>query len=67
MAIREAEFVISMVRDDSASKQVWLADSGALAGMEKSAIAIKSSTLTVSSIAELAQKFNERQIALISN
>lgn len=65
MAVREAEFVISMVRDDSASKQVWLADSGALAGMSNKAIAIESSTLTVAWIKELAQRFKEKQIAFL--
>ena len=30
-AANNAEFVISMVRDDEASKQVWLSDDGAIA------------------------------------
>jgi 3-hydroxyisobutyrate dehydrogenase len=43
-----AEFVIAMVRDDDASRQVWLdAKGGALAGMRKGAVAIESSTVTL--------------------
>ena len=42
-----ADIVLSMVRDDSAARSVWLdPDSGALAGMAKNAIAIESSTVT---------------------
>jgi 3-hydroxyisobutyrate dehydrogenase len=42
-----ADFVIAMVRDDDASRDVWLdADTGALAGMSVGAIAIESSTPT---------------------
>ena len=64
-AAREAEFVISMVRDDQASKQVWLSDTGALAGMENSAIAIESSTLTVGWTKELGQHFQQPGIAFL--
>ena len=45
-AVKEAEFAISMVRDDEASKELWLSAAGALAGMDKDAIAIESSTLS---------------------
>ena len=71
-AVKDAEFVISMVRDDAASKDVWLSDTGALAGMNKkampsasSAIAIESSTLTVAWIKELDKHFNQQEIAFI--
>lgn len=54
-AVKEATFVISIVRDDEASRDVWLdAESGALAAMPKDAIAIESSTLTVGWAQELA-------------
>jgi 3-hydroxyisobutyrate dehydrogenase-like beta-hydroxyacid dehydrogenase len=47
-AVKGAEYVISMVRDDEASRHVWLGeDTGALAGMSQEALAIESSTLTV--------------------
>lgn len=46
-AAKGKEFVLTMVRDDDASRQVWLdANNGALKGMEPEAIAIESSTLT---------------------
>lgn len=59
-AVAESDFVISMVRDDDASRQVWLDEStGALAGMPKESVAIESSTLTVMWIKELAEKMSE--------
>lgn len=46
-AARGADVVISVVRDDEASKAVWLdAKTGALRGMKEGAIAVESSTLT---------------------
>jgi 3-hydroxyisobutyrate dehydrogenase len=44
---RGAEMVIAMLADDEASRAVWLGESGALAAMERGAVAIDSSTLTV--------------------
>ena len=42
-----AEFVIAMLRDNDASRHVWLdREIGALSGMPAGAIAIESSTLT---------------------
>lgn len=58
-AAREADFVISMVRGDEASRAVWLADgSGALAGMQAGAVAIESSTLSVDWVRDLALATN---------
>ena len=46
-AVSGAEFVIAILRDDEASRRVWLdAKDGALAGMRKGAVAIESSTVT---------------------
>jgi 3-hydroxyisobutyrate dehydrogenase len=46
-AARGAEIVISVVRDDDASKAVWLSDdTGAIHGLGKGAVAVESSTLT---------------------
>ncbi|ARU59470.1 3-hydroxyisobutyrate dehydrogenase [Oleiphilus messinensis] len=54
-AARHAEVVISMVRDDEASREVWLNEqTGALKTLPKGAIAIESSTLTPAWIEELA-------------
>lgn len=53
-AAQGADFVIAMLRDDEASRQVWLApNTGALAAMHEGAIAIESSTLSRNWIAEL--------------
>ena len=64
-AVRDAEFAISMVRDDEASKQVWLGNAGALSGMSQDAIAIESSTLSVAWTKELEQQFARRGIAFL--
>ena len=55
-AAKEADFVIAMVRDDVASRQVWLdPETGALGGLRQGAIAIESSTLSQAWIFELGQ------------
>ena len=51
-AASQADFVIAMVRDDEASRSVWL-DAGVLAAMQPNAVAIESSTLSVDWIREL--------------
>ena len=49
------EFIVTMVTNDVASRQVWLdAADGALLGMRSGAIAIDSSTLTPAWVRELA-------------
>lgn len=54
-AARDADVVIAMVRDNAASREVWLtAETGALAGMPAGTIAIESSTLTAAWVRELA-------------
>jgi 3-hydroxyisobutyrate dehydrogenase len=54
-AVAEANIVIAMLRDDAASRSVWLdPDSGALAGLRSDALAIDSSTLTVAYVRDLA-------------
>ena len=65
-AAQDADFIIAMVRDDNASKEVWLApDTGAFDSMKKGAIAIDSSTLSVSWVKELNQHASERNIPFI--
>ena len=65
-AAENADFVIAMVRDNEASKQVWLnPEIGALYGMKAGAIAIESSTLTSQWIQQLSAKFAENQTALL--
>ncbi len=60
-AAASADFVIAMVRDDEASRDVWLAaGTGALFGMTPGSIAIESSTLTPTWIRELGGAFAQR-------
>lgn len=60
-AVASAEVIIAMLRDDDASREVWLnPESGALAGMPPSAIAIESSTLTSAWVKELALVMSSR-------
>ena len=61
-----AAFVVTMVRDDEASRRVWLdPDNGALAGMAAGAVAIESSTLTAGWIRELGHAVAECGVALL--
>jgi len=56
-----AEIVIAMVRDDEASRMVWLdQEVGAVHQMAPTAIAVESSTLTVSWTRELASALRQR-------
>ncbi|WP_272978221.1 NAD(P)-dependent oxidoreductase [Idiomarina baltica] len=65
-AAQGAELVIAMVRDDDASAAVWLDEqTGAFKGMDKDAIAIESSTLSVDWVKELAQHAQQRGKQLI--
>lgn len=53
-AVRDARFVMAMVRDDEASREVWLApETGAFAGMQPDTMVIESSTLTPGWVREL--------------
>jgi 3-hydroxyisobutyrate dehydrogenase len=53
-AARDADFIISMVAEDNASREVWLGRDGALAVAKPGAILIESSTLTPDWVRELA-------------
>lgn len=65
-AVVDADFVISMVRDDAASRYLWLdRNHGALAGMRSKAIAIESSTLTPGWITSLAADMRQQNIQLV--
>jgi 3-hydroxyisobutyrate dehydrogenase len=54
-AAHDASVILSMVADDNASRAMWLGEGGALAGADKGALLIESSTLTVVWVRELAQ------------
>ncbi|MDJ0969833.1 MAG: NAD(P)-dependent oxidoreductase [Kiloniellales bacterium] len=54
-AVAGAEVVIAMLRDDAASRDVWLnPETGALGGLGEGALAIESSTLTPGWVRDLA-------------
>lgn len=65
-AAEGADFIFSAVRDDEASRAVWLdQDKGALAGMKTDAIAVECSTLSLSHVAELAGAFRAGKRAFL--
>lgn len=64
-AVHDAKLVFSMVRDDEASASVWLGEHGALLGMNKDALAIECSTLSLPFILELSSVFKKSGKQLI--
>jgi 3-hydroxyisobutyrate dehydrogenase-like beta-hydroxyacid dehydrogenase len=61
-----ADFVMAMVRDDEASRQVWFdGTSGAANVMRKAAIAIDCSTLSLDWSRKLAARFKQMGIAFL--
>jgi 3-hydroxyisobutyrate dehydrogenase len=65
-ASESAHIVIAMVRDDAASRFVWLdGEIGALHGMQPHSVALDSSTLSVEWVKELANHASNRQIAFL--
>uniref|UniRef100_UPI003564E9DF NAD(P)-dependent oxidoreductase n=1 Tax=Hydrogenophaga sp. TaxID=1904254 RepID=UPI003564E9DF len=64
-AVKHAQFVISMLRDDEASERAWFGNGGALAHMPKSAIAIESSTLSWAWTTALGRQAKAMDIAFL--
>jgi 3-hydroxyisobutyrate dehydrogenase-like beta-hydroxyacid dehydrogenase len=65
-AVRGADVVFSMLRDDEASQRVWLGRAdGALAGMRKGALAVECSTLTPAHVSQLAASARSASIEFI--
>ena len=65
-AVQNAEFVISMIRDDEASRLVWLDQkTGAINGLSNKTVAIESSTLSLAWIKELGQKLEQQDIPFL--
>ena len=65
-AVKDAEFAICMVRDDDASKHVWLdTEIGALANLPEGAVAIESSTVTFAWARKLAEHCSADGIAFL--
>jgi 3-hydroxyisobutyrate dehydrogenase len=65
-ATEGADFVFAMLRDDEASRDVWLSPNrGALASLKDGAIAIESSTLTPGWVRQLGSAIAARGAALL--
>src|SRR5947207_3094658 len=64
-AASRSGIVISMVADDAASREIWLAENGALAGAASGSVLIESSTLTASWVKELAVLANQHRCELL--
>jgi len=65
-AAQGAAYVIAMVRDDEASRDVWLhEETGALAGMARGTVAIESSTLTPDWVRALDKAVRSRDLAFL--
>jgi 3-hydroxyisobutyrate dehydrogenase len=64
-AAATADIVITMVADDTASRDVWLGENGALAGARNGAVLIESSTVSVPWVRELAAAAVERGCELL--
>ncbi len=65
-AALNADFVISMVRDNIASANVWLNDEeGAIHGLGENALAIESSTITPDWSKKLSKAFEEKNLNFI--
>ncbi|HEX2619561.1 MAG TPA: NAD(P)-dependent oxidoreductase [Phototrophicaceae bacterium] len=60
-AVETAEVVISVVGDDTASRETWTGVNGALAGVKPGTVLIESSTLTPDWVRELAALAFEKQ------
>ncbi len=59
-AASRSQIILSMVADDTASREVWLGEEGALKGAAAGSVLIESSTLSGDWIQELAAKAAER-------
>jgi 3-hydroxyisobutyrate dehydrogenase len=65
-AVAGSNFIIAMVRDDQASRELWLSpEMGALDGMAEGAVAIESSTLTPNWTRELGVAVEKRGFAFL--
>lgn len=56
-AVTGCTIALSMVRDDDAARAVWLGPNGALAGLERNAVGVECSTLSLPGIQHLAAAF----------
>lgn len=64
-AVKDASIVLSILADDTASRDTWLGENGALAAVNSGAILIESSTVSPAWIAELSAKAQQRGAELL--
>ncbi len=64
-AAADAEIIVSMVADDSASREIWLGDKGVLAGVAVGTALVECSTLTVDWVRELAALAKQKGCDLV--
>lgn len=64
-AAKGADVVISILADDSASREAWLGEDGALAAMAPGSIGVECGTLSPNWIAKLDQETKVRGIGLV--
>ena len=64
-AAHEADVIITMLSDETASRAAWAGEQGALAGARAGAVLIESSTVTPKWIAELAGMADARGLVLL--
>jgi len=64
-ATRDAEFVIAMLADDQASRDVWFGSDGALQAARPDAILIDSSTVSPAWVSELATAAKQRGLEFL--
>ena len=60
-AVKDADCIISMVRDDAASAEVWIGSNGAINYMPDDAIAVECSTVSLPHIRQLQNTFQHNQ------
>ena len=63
--VKNVDIVLSMLRDDTASKDVWLNNNGAIHGLSTHTIAIECSTISLNWSRELHQIFKEKNLSLL--
>ena len=64
-AVAHADLVISMVRDDSASYDLWLGDEGALDALPRGAVLVEASTLSPGAARRLGEAAAAREIEML--
>lgn len=64
-AVKGASVIVSMLSDDTASREAWTGENGALAAADTGAVLVESSTVSPAWIMELAQQARMRGLDLL--